>query len=82
MAKVLKSYKGIPYEVANKKLKLWLEAEDAIALSQSYTIEGRSLTRANLTEVREAIEYWGDLVSKMESGTAGVKLQRALQCDW
>ena len=44
---VLKSYKGISYETAKQKLEMWLKAEDAIALSQSYTIEGRSLTRAD-----------------------------------
>lgn len=81
MAK-LKSYRGISYETAKQKLEMWLKAEDAIALSQSYTIEGRSLTRANLAEVRQAIEYWGDLVSRMEQGVQGIKLQRVMPCDW
>lgn len=77
----LKSYKGISYETAKQKLDMWLKAEDAIALSQSYTIEGRSLTRADLSQVREAIEYWGNLVSKMENGVCGIRLQRALMSD-
>ena len=78
---VLKCYKGISYETAKQKLEMWLKAEDAIALSQSYTIEGRSLTRADLGQVREAIEYWGNLVSKMETGVSGIRLQRALMSD-
>ena len=53
---------GITQSIAEAKLSLWLEAEAALAASQSYTIdvEGntRSLTRANLAEVRQQIEFW------------------------
>ena len=37
------------------------------ATGQSYTIGSRTLTRANLTEVRNAIEYWNGKVQKLEN---------------
>lgn len=58
---------GITLEVAQKKLDLWLEAQDIIATGQSYTIGSRTMTRANLTEVRNMIAYWNDWVTKLEN---------------
>ena len=43
-------------ELQRRRLTLYLEAEEAVLAGQSYTLEGRSLTRANLSEIREAIE--------------------------
>ena len=39
----------------NARLKLYYAAEEAVLLGQSYTIGNRSLTRANLAEIRKAI---------------------------
>ena len=47
---------GITLEAAKKHLDVWLEAEMTVATGQSYTIGSRTLTRANLTEIRNAIE--------------------------
>ena len=49
---------GITLESAQKHLDIWMKAEMTVATGQSYTIGKRSLTRANLTEIRNAIEYW------------------------
>ena len=43
-------------ELQRRRLTLYLEAEEAVLAGQSYTLEGRSLTRANLSEIRAAIE--------------------------
>ena len=49
-------------QTAQEMLNLWIEAEKKITVGQSYSIDtggsSRSLTRANLKEVRESIEYW------------------------
>ena len=45
-------------KLCEQKLRTWLEAEDAIATGQRYQIEDRSLTRADLHEVRKEIEFW------------------------
>lgn len=40
----------------NERLKLYVQAERAILAGQSYTIGNRTMTRANLSEVRAAID--------------------------
>lgn len=40
----------------NRRLQLYIEAEERILQGQSYTIGNRTLTRANLSEVRAAID--------------------------
>jgi Family of unknown function (DUF6148) len=53
---------GITVERAQAMLELWLAAEEALATSQSYTIQtdgsSRTLTRADLKQVGERVSYW------------------------
>lgn len=58
---------GITLETAQKHLDAWLEAEMQVTNAQSYTIGSRTLTKANLTEVRNAIEYWQQKVTILEN---------------
>jgi len=58
---------GITLEIAKEHLNAWLEAELACTTNQSYTIGSRTLTRANLAEIREQIKYWDGLVNKLET---------------
>lgn len=46
---------------------MWLEAESEVAINQSYTIGGKSFTRANLAEIRKQIEYWSNKVAELEN---------------
>lgn len=39
-----------------QRLKAYYEAEQAVLSGQSYTIGNRTLTRANLSEIRRAID--------------------------
>ena len=71
-----------PYEVAKQKLQMWLDAMDAIATGQSYTIGSRSLTRANLNDIQSQIEYWSSIVTKCESGHKSIYVQRAIPQDF
>ena len=59
--------RGITAEIAEKHLNEWLEAELKVCTGQSYTIGSRVLTRANLTEIRNAITYWQGWLSKLEN---------------
>ena len=43
-------------ELLNQRLKQYIEAEEMILTGQSYRIGDRSLTRANLSEVRKTID--------------------------
>lgn len=50
----------ITLDQAETKLTEYTAAETAVLGSQSYTIEGRTLTRADLKEIRDGITYWND----------------------
>lgn len=54
-------------ELCQQKLKTWLAAEEAIATGQSYQIGSRLLTRADLKQVREEMEYWGKKLAEAEA---------------
>lgn len=56
---------GITLAQAEAQLTAWLAASTAVANNQSYSIAGRSLTRANATEIREQIEFWEAKVQKL-----------------
>jgi hypothetical protein len=58
---------GITLETAKKHLDAWLEAEMAVTNAQSYTIGSRTMTKANLSEIRKAIEYWQNKVTQLEN---------------
>ena len=58
---------GITLEIAQKHLDAWLEAELACTTNQSYTIGSRTLTRADLAEIRNTIKYWAEIVTKLEA---------------
>ena len=58
---------GITLKIAQKHLDAWLEAEMAVTNAQSYTIGSRTMTKANLAEIRRAIEYWSNKVAELEN---------------
>lgn len=58
---------GITLETAERHLDAWLEAELAVTNAQSYTIGSRTMTKANLGEIRKSIEYWKGKVNALEN---------------
>jgi hypothetical protein len=66
--------------MAEAKLTLWLAAEEALAVSQSYeiTVEGntRRLTRANLKEIAQRIDYWQAKVTALTNASLGTSRTR------
>ncbi len=58
---------------AQAKLTLWLEADDAVANSQEYSIAGRKLTRADARMIRENIDYWEKKVLRLGRGGIQIK---------
>ena len=54
-------------ELCQQKLNTWLAAEESVATGQSYQIGTRMLTRANLKEIREEMEYWGKKLAEAEA---------------
>lgn len=61
----------VTIEEAQENLRMWLEAEKAVATGQSYKIGSRSLTRANLSDITERIKFWRNEVANLERGSDG-----------
>ena len=76
---------GITLDQAQEHLEAWLEAELEITTHQSYQLGSRTLTLANLEEVREQIDYWDKKVAELaaleENGTRRGKTYRAVLRD-
>jgi hypothetical protein len=60
---------AITLQQAQKHLNAWLKAELEISISQSYRIGTRTLTRADLNEVRNQIKFWMDKVTELENAS-------------
>jgi len=59
---------GITLIQAETQLTAWLSADTAVATGQSYTIGGRSLTRANAKEIRDNIVFWDRQIKRLTRG--------------
>jgi len=57
-------------ETCQRMLDEYLAAETAALSSQSYSIGGRTLTRANLSEIRKGVEVWNDRLSAAQRAEA------------
>ncbi|GKS14778.1 hypothetical protein YDYSY3_57780 [Paenibacillus chitinolyticus] len=64
---------------AEVNLADWKAALRAISTGQSYSIAGRSLTRVNLKECKEMIEYFGKEIDKLTLAAAGRTRRRTRQ---
>lgn len=49
---------GITLAIAEARLSAYLAAEEAVLANQSYEINGRRLTRADLDSIQKGIETW------------------------
>lgn len=62
------SVKQIRIETKKKRLQMYYDAEEAIlAGAQSYSLGTRSLTRANLSEIRKAIDQLEQEIASLEA---------------
>lgn len=66
--------------IQNKRLAMYLEAEKTVLTGQSYTIGNRTLTRANLKEIRKAIDdlLAGGATLEGESATGSMSKRAVL----
>ena len=53
-----KNKMSITLQTAKDALAAWIKADLSVAKGQSYSMNGRSLTLANIREIREQIHYW------------------------
>lgn len=59
---------GITLAQAEARLADYLTAEERVLAGQSYTINGRSMTRANLKEIQDGITVWDNRVKQLDRG--------------
>lgn len=64
-------------EKAKTRLDAYYEAELAVLAGQEYRIGTRSLTRADLQEIRKAIKELENLVDELEAATNGKGRRKA-----
>jgi len=82
MANISNSNK-IRLETYKSRLALYYQAEEKILQGQSYSIGTRSLTRANLSEVRNEIKELESKISALENrGTTKRKVARIVPMDY
>lgn len=74
---------GITLQQAQDQLNMWLDASSKISEAQSYSINGRSLTRANLKEVTDQIKFWDMQVKRLErnNGQGGLIVRSGVPRD-
>jgi hypothetical protein len=62
---------GITLAQAEAQLALYLAAEQAVLTGQSYSIGGRTLTRADLSDIQAGIEIWNDRANALGAAATG-----------
>lgn len=60
---------SITLSQAQTALDAWVAADLAVAKGQSYSMNGRSLTLANVKEIREQIQYWERRIMSLSSSS-------------
>ena len=73
---------GITLADAQATLALYQTAERKILLGQKVDIDGQSLTRANLKDVREGMTYWDGKCKELAEKSAGRGRSRAVVPRW
>ena len=69
----------VTLDFAKDRLALYFEAEAKVLGGQAYTIGGRSLTRAQLSEIRDGITFWRGQVDRLETtGHSGPTVRRII----
>lgn len=66
---------GITLEQAQAQLDAWLAASLAVASNQSYSIAGRSLTRADAAEISDQVNKWEGMVKRLSSSRRGNRVR-------
>ena len=51
---------GITLAQAEAKLAEWMAADTAVASGQSYSIDNRTVTKAQALEIRNNIKFWDE----------------------
>lgn len=73
---------GITLTQAETQLAAYVAAETKVLQGQAYEISGRRLTRANLAEIRDGMDYWDRKVKELTGSSCGRGRARTLAPGW
>jgi len=66
---------GITLEIAEAQLAEWLAANSAVTANQSYSIDNRSLTRADASQIRMQVDYWDKKCKELARSNGGPRVR-------
>lgn len=69
---------GITLAIAEAKLAEYLAAETKVNARQSYEIDGRKLTSANMAEIQRGIATWNQRVIDLDRKARGSSRARTI----
>ncbi len=69
-------------QIVNERLEMYYNAEKAILTSQSYSIGGKTLTRANLSDVQKTIKELEQEKKSLENKRSSRRIGRFVPMDW
>lgn len=73
---------GITLAQAQTKLDEYLAAETKVLKGQSVTIDGETLTRANLDSIQRGIDAWNKSVQNLSAASQGRGRARTVAPGW
>lgn len=73
---------GITLAQAETKLAEYLTAETKVLKGQAFTIDGESLTRANLDLIQRGIDNWNKRVQNLSAAASGRGRARTVAPGW
>ena len=62
---------GLTQEQAQTQLGNAIAALNSAYTNQSYSIEGRSLSRQSISDLQDAVDYWDKKVKELEENADG-----------
>lgn len=73
---------GITLEQAEAKLAEYLAAETKVLKGQAVTVDGETLTRANLDIIQRGIDAWDKRVKNLSNSASGRGRARTVSPGW
>lgn len=68
-------------EQAKEMHQLWFDAYKDASSGKAYTIEGRSLTRQDLPQIKKELQYWSDIIADLTGQRAKSRVGRIVLVD-
>lgn len=68
-------------EQAREMHSLWFEAYKAASTGKSYSIEGRTLTRQNISEINKELQRWSDVIASLTGQRSTGRTKRVVLVD-